>query len=89
MKYKERNPRLIEAEQFDPQGKWPDCVIAWRDDEPRPRDMSWGYIEAKTRDKQKMHVRAGDWIIKTADGIVYPCRPDIFERLYEPAVEVE
>ncbi len=25
----------------------------------------------------------GDWIIKTAQGEFYPCKPDIFEQTYE------
>jgi hypothetical protein len=29
----------------------------------------------------------GDWIITGINGEQYPCKPDIFERLYEPFVE--
>ncbi len=29
--------------------------------------------------------RHGDWIIKGVEGEFYPCRPDIFEKTYEPA----
>ncbi len=29
----------------------------------------------------------GDWIIKDAEGEVYPCKPDIFEKTYEPVEE--
>lgn len=32
-----------------------------------------------------MIVRAGDWIIKGVNGEFYPCKPDIFEKTYEPA----
>ena len=28
---------------------------------------------------------AGDWIIKGVNGEFYPCKPDIFEKTYEPA----
>ncbi len=28
--------------------------------------------------------KVGDWIIKGVKGEVYPCKPDIFERTYEP-----
>jgi hypothetical protein len=28
--------------------------------------------------------RQGDWIIKGVRGELYPCKPDIFERTYEP-----
>lgn len=27
----------------------------------------------------------GDWIIKGVHGEFYPCKPDIFEKTYEPA----
>lgn len=29
----------------------------------------------------------GDWIIKGVKGEIYPCKPDIFEQTYEPAVD--
>jgi hypothetical protein len=31
-----------------------------------------------------MSVRIGDWIIKGVNGELYPCKPDIFEKSYEP-----
>ncbi len=30
-------------------------------------------------------VTVGDWIIKGAQGEFYPCKPDIFQKTYEPA----
>ncbi len=27
----------------------------------------------------------GDWIIRGVKGELYPCKPDIFEKTYEPA----
>jgi hypothetical protein len=32
-----------------------------------------------------MAAQAGDWIIKGVNGEFYPCKPDIFEKTYEPA----
>jgi hypothetical protein len=32
-----------------------------------------------------MWVSPGDWIIKGVSGEFYPCKPDIFEKSYEPA----
>lgn len=29
----------------------------------------------------------GDWIIKGVNGEFYPCKPDIFEKTYEPVEE--
>jgi hypothetical protein len=31
------------------------------------------------------YVSNGDWIIKGVNGEFYPCKPDIFEKTYEPA----
>lgn len=32
----------------------------------------------------KMYADLGDWVIKGVAGEFYPCKPDIFERTYEP-----
>lgn len=32
-----------------------------------------------------MHASAGDYIITGVEGERYPCKPDIFEKTYEPA----
>lgn len=32
----------------------------------------------------KMKISDGDWIIKGVAGEFYPCKPDIFEKTYEP-----
>ena len=34
-----------------------------------------------------MTANAGDWIIKGVNGEYYPCKPDIFEKTYEPVEE--
>lgn len=31
-----------------------------------------------------MTASAGDWIIRGVNGEVYPCKPDIFAKTYEP-----
>ena len=31
-----------------------------------------------------MKANVGDWIIRGVSGEFYPCKPDIFERTYEP-----
>lgn len=31
-----------------------------------------------------MTANTGDWIIKGVNGEFYPCKPDIFEKTYEP-----
>lgn len=32
-----------------------------------------------------MTANAGDWIIRGTEGELYPCKPSVFERKYEPA----
>ena len=31
-----------------------------------------------------MHAEPGDWIITGVNGERYPCKPDIFQKTYEP-----
>lgn len=31
----------------------------------------------------KLHARLGDYIIRSPDDELYPCRPDVFRRMYE------
>ena len=31
-----------------------------------------------------IHASEGDWIIKGTSGEFYPCRPDVFEEIYDP-----
>lgn len=31
-----------------------------------------------------MRANEGDWIIKGVNGELYPCKPDIFDKTYEP-----
>lgn len=32
-----------------------------------------------------MRASIGDWIIRGTEGELYPCKPSVFERKYEPA----
>jgi len=50
------------------------------------------YVDLVARDGLKiftlegtMSASIGDWIIKGVSGECYPCKPDIFEKTYEPA----
>lgn len=39
-------------------------------------------------DNQIVNLEVGDWIIPEPDGDhFYPCKPDIFEEIYEPVTE--
>ena len=41
-----------------------------------------GYIDTP---EGRLKVDSGDWIITGVAGECYPCKPDIFEKLYVPA----
>lgn len=49
-------------------------------------------VEAYKTDKEiiihtlegDMKANIGDWIIKGINGELYPCKPDVFEKTYEP-----
>ena len=45
---------------------------------------SQGYLGITTLEGE-MKAGFGDWIIKGVNGEFYPCKPDIFEKTYEPA----
>ena len=36
-----------------------------------------------------MHAEPGDWIITGVNGEQYPCKPDIFQKTYEPVEKQE
>lgn len=42
------------------------------------------YVIIHTLEGQ-MRAEKGDWIIKGVNGELYPCKPDIFDKTYEPA----
>lgn len=37
----------------------------------------------------EMVANIGDWIIKGVNSELYPCKPDIFEKTYEPVDELQ
>jgi hypothetical protein len=53
-------------------------------------------LETTNMSDPRVHIRTlegtmvgdpGDWIIKGVNGEFYPCKPDIFEKTYEPVEE--
>ncbi len=70
---------MIKGVQFDPEKTWPECIIPWKGSKfPTPRDMSFGFIDTPNG---KMHVFAGDWIIKGVKGGFYPATPISLETV--------
>ena len=83
MKYRKK-PVIIEATQYRDQmrkdGNLPKGVFIcpWPEhgDQPTVHTIHAG---------QSVMIEDGDWIITEPDGVhYYPCKPDIFEKTYEP-----
>jgi hypothetical protein len=66
---------VVEAVQWFKHGHHP-AVSAEAASDPT------GYIETP---EGRLRVDTGDWIITGIAGENYPCKPDVFERLYTPA----
>lgn len=84
MKFRKK-PVVIEAIQALPENI--NTILAWSTDE-RPITVPTEYYASRvieiTTLEGVMTAREGDWIIKGVNGEVYPCKPDIFEKTYEP-----
>lgn len=55
------------------------------------REGGWGWISLGEQDELfietlegSMHAAIGDFVIKGVNGEFYPCKPDVFEKSYEP-----
>ncbi|WP_019419040.1 hypothetical protein [Paenibacillus sp. OSY-SE] len=78
-KYRKK-PVVIEAIQFN-KGVTPDMIREALGCNPVTPEMPRFYIDTL---EGRMEVTLGDWIIKGINGEFYPCKPDIFEKTYEP-----
>lgn len=88
-KYRKK-PVVIEAIQYT--GHNGHAILQWISAmaiespvlEPSENNMTGEYLQIKTLEGT-MAAIVGDWIIKGVNGEFYPCKPDIFEKTYEPA----
>ena len=87
-KYRKK-PVVVEAVEFSPEsGLSPEDIAAWCGGKLSYRNASVAH-EAELRIKTlegTMTASAGDFIIKGVNGEFYPCKPDIFEKTYEPVI---
>jgi hypothetical protein len=72
-----KKPVVIEAVQWFKMGDHPAVK----------QGKNNGGIYIKTLEGDHI-VKPGDWIITVVKGEYYPCKPDIFEMMYEPADEI-
>jgi hypothetical protein len=90
-----KKPVVIEAVQFtqamrDGMEKWPEGVEEATSDELRAATIAAGqgigfdsYPIIRTLEGN-MTVSVGDWVIRGVNNELYPCKPDIFDKTYEP-----
>jgi len=76
-----KKPVVIEAKQYD--GSNGMEIDTWSQGVVRV----WGAVLVISTLEGEMRARVGDWIIKGVAGEFYPCKPDIFDQTYEPALE--
>lgn len=85
MKYRKK-PVVIEAMQFTNEDK--DRAFRWASE--CQMDIYPSYDDAKPvlripTLEGEMTASIGDYIIKGVNGEMYPCKPDVFAKTYEPA----
>lgn len=97
MKYRKK-PMVIEAFRWDgvnDDASYPQWMIhalrsgvatIWKLNFPMGSDSHIRVIRIR-RLEGIYEARPGDWIIRGSDGELYPCKPDIFEMMYEPVGE--
>lgn len=82
-------PVVREATQWLKHGDHPMVIEGWIGSDGRVFDFKPPYesVEcAVIRTLEGWHaVTEGDWIITGVKGEHYPCKPEIFEKTYEPA----
>ena len=77
-----KKPVVVEAFRFDPGEQHPE----WFDDALAVQIDSNGLAHIYTLEGV-MIANPGDWIVKGVKGELYPCKPDIFEAVYEEAAD--
>ena len=78
MKFRKK-PVEVEAEQYLLQSSIPIGGVCYKAHDGIMGDAHIHTLEGI------MNVKHGDWIITGIKGEQYPCKPDIFEKTYEPA----
>lgn len=83
MKYRKK-PVIIEAVQFIDDDYGTLCAIGNLGLKPVIKTNKSGEpkLSIQTLDRE-MIASIGDYIIKEVNGEFYPCKPDIFEKIYE------
>jgi hypothetical protein len=90
-----KKPVEVEAEQWERQDQGY-ALADWCGGEydpltagpgsPHSNGSDWGLLTVDTLEGDALTVAPGDWIICGVQGEFYPCKPDIFDATYEPAL---
>lgn len=80
MKYRKK-PVVIEAFQYSREAEFAEEVAEWCGGEQTDDGCEIKTLEGV------MLANYGDWIIKGVNGEFYPCKPDIFQKTYDPTFE--
>jgi hypothetical protein len=80
MKYRKK-PVVINAFEYEGQTRFPDWIHEAMEKEEVTADISGLYIETL---EGVMKASRGDYVIQGVNGEIYPCKPDIFLKTYEP-----
>lgn len=93
MKYRKK-PVVIDAWQYDGDLKNSDgefCCPPWVESAFVEGTLYYGTLDGSPSElfvktlEGDHHASVGDYIIQGVAGELYPCKPDIFARTYEPA----
>lgn len=81
-----KKPVIIEAMQYEDTFSFALKIKKWTGSLINPIFINPGQCCIFTLEGI-MNVGEGDWIIKGVNGEFYLCKPDIFEKMYEPINE--
>jgi len=87
-KYRKK-PIVIEAVQVTKEmrnnhGPFPEWALPHLEAGHTAKIENSGWLTVKTLEGS-LNVSDGDYLIQGVNGEVYPCKPDIFDKTYEPA----
>ena len=78
-----KKPVVIEAVQWSSSEEAMQQVCDWAGDRYALKNTEAHELVIRTLEGD-MTASRGDWIIKGVNGELYPCKPDIFAKTYDP-----
>ncbi len=78
-----KKPVTIEARQFDGSASGAAAIVRWVALCNHQAQFADNKLTIETLEGTHL-ANPGDWIIRGVAGEFYPCKPDIFDKTYEP-----